>query len=75
MVLEICRDFSVLWEYDSWLDTTYCTKSLKLRLRNCCFRKLPVFLQFSKFFLHLKFYLFGGNDTAYCMIIAKLGLN
>ena len=26
-------------------------------------------------FLHLKFYLFSGNDTAYCMIIAKLGLN
>ena len=45
----------------------------QIEIEKLLFSQVARFLQFSKCFLHLKFYLFGGND--YCMIIAKLGLN
>ena len=50
-------------------------KVAQIEIEKLLFSQVARFLQFSKCFLHLKFYLFGGNDTAYCMIIAKLGLN
>ena len=48
----------------------------QIEIEKLLFSQVARFLQFFKC-AHLKCYLFGGNmpDTAYCMIIAKLGLN